>query len=400
MAIATKPGLRPANPRFSSGPCAKRPGWTLDALSGAFLGRSHRAAGPKARLAEVITRSKAVLGMPEGWRLGIVPASDTGAVEMALWSLLGARGVDVLAWESFSKDWGTDVIKQLKLPDARVISAPYGKLPDLGSVDFSHDVVFVWNGTTSGVRLTDGAWIPADREGLTICDATSAAFAMDLPWDKLDVTTWSWQKVLGGEAAHGMLALSPRAVARLESHKPAWPMPKIFRMTKDGKLNEGIFRGETINTPSMLAVEDAVDGLAWAESIGGLKGLIARSEANLAAIAGWVAGSAWAGFLAEVPATRSCTSICLSIKAPWFAALDAATQAAAAKKLAGLLEKEGVALDAGAYRDAPPGLRIWGGATVETKDIEALLPWLDWAFAQVEAEYGPAAERHSKTVAA
>ncbi len=387
MAIATPPATRPANPRFSSGPCAKRPGWTLDALSGAFLGRSHRATGPKARLAEVITRSKAVLGMPEGWRLGIVPASDTGAVEMALWSLLGARGVDVLAWESFSKDWGTDVIKQLKLPDARVIGAPYGQLPDLASVDFSRDVVFVWNGTTSGVRLADGDWIPAGREGLTICDATSAAFAMDLPWDKLDVVTWSWQKVLGGEAAHGMLALSPRAVARLESHKPAWPMPKIFRMTKDGKLNEGIFKGETINTPSMLAVEDAVDGLAWAESLGGLKGLIARSEANLAAIAGWVEGSSWAAFLAEVPATRSCTSICLTIKAPWFAALDAAAQAAAAKKLAGLLEKEGVALDAGAYRDAPPGLRIWGGATVETADIEALLPWLDWAFAQVEAEF-------------
>jgi phosphoserine aminotransferase len=387
MAIATPPATRPANPRFSSGPCAKRPGWTLDALSGTFLGRSHRAAGPKARLAEVITRSKAVLGMPEGWRLGIVPASDTGAVEMALWSLLGARGVDVLVWESFSKDWGTDVIKQLKLPDARVIGAPYGQLPDLASVDFSRDVVFVWNGTTSGVRLADGDWIPAAREGLTICDATSAAFAMDLPWDKLDVVTWSWQKVLGGEAAHGMLALSPRAVARLESHKPAWPMPKIFRMTRDGKLNEGIFKGETINTPSMLAVEDAVDGLAWAESIGGLKGLIARSEANLAAIAGWVEGSPWAAFLAEVPATRSCTSICLTIKAPWFAALDAAAQAAAAKKLAGLLEKEGVALDAGAYRDAPSGLRIWGGATVETADIEALLPWLDWAFAQVEAEF-------------
>jgi phosphoserine aminotransferase len=387
MAIATPPATRPANPRFSSGPCAKRPGWTLDALSGAFLGRSHRAAGPKARLAEVITRSKSILGMPEGWRLGIVPASDTGAVEMALWSLLGARGVDVLAWESFSKDWGTDVLKQLKLPDARIISAPYGRLPDLGSVDFGRDVVFVWNGTTSGVRLADGDWIPAGREGLTICDATSAAFAMDLPWDKLDVVTWSWQKVLGGEAAHGMLALSPRAVARLESHKPAWPLPKIFRMTKDGKLNEGIFKGETINTPSMLAVEDALDGLVWAEGVGGLKGLIARSEANLAAIAAWVGRSAWAAFLAEVPATRSCTSICLTIKAPWFGALDAAAQAAAAKKLAGLLEQEGVALDAGAYRDAPPGLRIWGGATVETADIEALLSWLDWAFAQVEAEF-------------
>lgn len=384
---APKPGLRPANPQFSSGPCAKRPGWTLEALSSAMTGRSHRAAQPKARLAEVIERSKATLGMPEGWRLGIVPASDTGAVEMALWSLLGARGVDVLAWESFSKEWATDVLKQLKLKDARMIDAPYGKLPDLSAADWSRDVVFVWNGTTSGVRLTNGDFIPANREGLAICDATSAAFAMDLPWDKLDVVTWSWQKVLGGEAAHGMLALSPRAVARLESYTPSWPLPKIFRMAKGGKLNEGIFRGETINTPSMLCVEDALDGLRWAESIGGLKGLIARSEANLAAIAAWVARTPWADFLAEAPETRSCTSICLKIVAPWFTALAADQQAAVAKKLASLLEKEGVALDAGAYRDAPPGLRIWGGATVETSDVEALLPWLDWAFAQVEAEF-------------
>jgi phosphoserine aminotransferase len=386
MAIATKPELRPANPKFSSGPCAKRPGWTLDALSGAFLGRSHRAKDPKARLAEVIERSKALLGLPEGWRLGIVPASDTGAVEMALWSLLGARGVDVLAWESFSKDWATDILKQLKLSDVRLIEAPYGRLPALAA-DGTRDLVFVWNGTTSGVRLPNADFIPDAREGLAICDATSAAFAMDLPWHKLDVVTWSWQKVLGGEAAHGMLALSPRAVARLESYSPSWPLPKIFRMTKGGKLNEGIFKGETINTPSMLAVEDAVDGLRWAESVGGLKGLIARSEANLAAIAGWVTTSSWVDFLAEDPATRSCTSICLKIVAPWFQALDAEAQAAAAKKLAALLEKEGVALDAGAYRDAPPGLRIWGGATVETADIQALLPWLDWAFAQVEAEY-------------
>ncbi|SDE05049.1 phosphoserine transaminase [Belnapia rosea] len=391
MASATKPGLRPANPQFSSGPCAKRPGWSLDALAGAYLGRSHRAVGPKSRLAEVITRSKAILGMPEGWRLGIVPASDTGAVEMALWSLLGPRGVDVLAWESFSKDWGTDVVKQLKLPDARVIAAPYGQLPDLASVDAARDVVFVWNGTTSGVRLSDVDWIAADRQGLAICDATSAAFAMDLPWDRLDVVTWSWQKVLGGEAAHGMLALSPRAVERLESHKPAWPMPKIFRMTKDGKLNEGIFRGETINTPSMLAVEDALDGLRWAEQIGGLPALIARSEANLAAIAGWVGRTPWVDFLAEVPATRSCTSICLKIVAPWFTALGAEAQAKVAKSLAALLEKEGVALDAANYRDAPPGLRIWGGATVETSDIEALLPWIDWAFTQVEADRQKAA---------
>ena len=384
--MTAKPDLRPHNPRFSSGPCAKRPGWTLDALSGAMLGRSHRAKDPKAKIAEVIERSKAILGLPADWRLGIVPASDTGAVEMALWSMLGARGVDILAWESFSKDWATDVTKQLKLADARVIQAGYGKLPDLTQVDPARDLVFVWNGTTSGVRLANADFISDAREGLAICDATSAAFAMDLPYDKLDVVTWSWQKVLGGEAAHGMLALSPRAVARLESHKPAWPMPKIFRMTKDGKLNEGIFRGETINTPSMLCVEDALDGLRWADCIGGLKGLIARSEANLAAVASWVERTPWVAFLAEDAATRSCTSICLTFVAPWFTALDADGQAAAAKKLSSMLEKEGVALDAAAYRDAPPGLRIWGGATVETADIEALLPWIDWAFAQVEAE--------------
>ena len=386
MASATKPEIRPANPRFSSGPCAKRPGWSLAALEGALLGRSHRAATPKAKLAEVITLSKSILGMPADWRLGIVPASDTGAVEMALWSMLGARGVDVLVWESFSKDWATDVLKQLKLADARVLDAPYGKLPDLGAVDPARDTVFVWNGTTSGVRLTNADFISADREGLAICDATSAAFAMDLPWAKLDVVTWSWQKVLGGEAAHGMLALSPRAVARLESYSPPWPMPKIFRLSSGGKLNEGIFKGETINTPSMLCVEDALDGLRWAESIGGLKGLIARSEANLAAIADWVAAGAGYGFLAQDAGTRSCTSICLTITAPWFTALAAEAQAAAAKKIASLLEKEGVALDAGAYRDAPPGLRIWGGATVETSDIKALLPWLDWALASVQAE--------------
>ncbi|MCZ8150537.1 MAG: phosphoserine transaminase, partial [Roseomonas sp.] len=334
--MTAKPDLRPHNPRFSSGPCAKRPGWTLDALSGAMLGRSHRAKDPKAKIAEVIERSKAILGLPADWRLGIVPASDTGAVEMALWSMLGARGVDILAWESFSKDWATDVTKQLKLADARVIQAGYGKLPDLAQVDPARDLVFVWNGTTSGVRLANADFISDTREGLAICDATSAAFAMDLPYDKLDVVTWSWQKVLGGEAAHGMLALSPRAVARLESHKPAWPMPKIFRMTKDGKLN-GIFRGETINTPSMLCVEDALDGLRWAESIGGLKGLIARSEANLAAVATWVERTPWVAFLAEDPATRSCTSICLTFVAPWFVALDAEGQAAAAKKLSSLL---------------------------------------------------------------
>src|SRR6201994_1051300 len=321
MAIAPKPDIRPRNANFSSGPCAKRPGFSLDALSGALLGRSHRAAGPKARLAEVIDRSRGILGMPADWRLGIVPASETGALEMALWSLLGARGVDVLAFESFGEGWATDVLKQLRLPDARVLSAPYGRLPDLGSVDFSRDVVFPWNGTTSGVRVPNGDWIARDRTALTICDATSAAFAMRLAWDKLDVVTWSWQKVLGGEAAHGMLALSPRAVERLVSHKPAWPLPKIFRLTSGGKLLDGVFRGETINTPSMLCVEDAVDGLRWAERVGGLPALIARSEANLAAVAAWAKGSDWASFLAEDPATRSCTSICLKLSAGWFTVL-------------------------------------------------------------------------------
>jgi phosphoserine aminotransferase len=390
MAIATKPDLRPANPNFSSGPCAKRPGFTLDALSGAMLGRSHRAKELKARLVEVIERSRAVLGMPGDWKLGIVPASDTGAVEMALWSLLGARGVDVLAYESFGQGWATDIAKQLKLADARVFSAEYGALPDLAQVDFSRDVVFPWNGTTSGVRVRDGEWIAADRQGLVICDATSAAFAMALDWEKLDVVTWSWQKVLGGEAAHGMLALSPRAVERLLTYKPDRPLPKIFRLTSGGKLIEGIFKGETINTPSMLCVEDALDGLRWAESAGGLDGLIARSEANLRAVAEWVDRTAWVDFLADEPATRSCTSICLKIVAPWFTALDADGQARAAKQLATLLDKEGVAYDIGAYRDAPPGLRIWGGATVETADIAALLPWLDWGFDAVAREFAPA----------
>ncbi len=382
-----RPERRPDNPEFSSGPCAKRPGWSLDALSGAELGRSHRAAGPKARIAEVIERSRRVLGLPDDWRLGVVPGSDTGAVEMAMWSLLGPRGVDILAFESFSEAWATDIVKQLKLPDARVLAAPYGRLPDLNQVDPARDLVFAWNGTTSGVRVPGGEWIAADREGLVLCDATSAAFAMALPYDKLDVVTWSWQKVLGGEAAHGMLALSPRAVERLESHKPAWPLPKVFRLTSGGKLSDGVFRGETINTPSMLCVEDALDGLRWAEATGGLPALIARSEANLAAVASWVARSSWAGFLAVEPATRSCTSICLRVTAPWFQALAPDAQATAAKRLAALLEREGVAYDIAAYRDAPPGLRIWGGATVETADIEALLPWLDWAHEQVRVEF-------------
>lgn len=387
FSVAAKPAAGPQNPNFSSGPCAKRPGFTLAALEGAPLGRSHRAKGPKAKLAEVITRSKDILGMPADWRLGIVPGSDTGAVEMALWSLLGARPVDVLAFESFSEGWATDVVKQLKLADARVLKAPYGQLPDLTQVDFSHDVVLAWNGTTSGVRFPDGDFIPADREGLVIADSTSAAFAMDLPWDKLDVVTWSWQKVLGGEGAHGMLALSPRAVERLLTYKPAWPLPKVFRLTSGGKLIEGIFVGETINTPSMLCVEDALDGLRWAEGVGGLKGLIARSEANLKAVADWAEGNPRVRFLAEKPETRSNTSICLAVDAPWFLKLDAEAQAKAAKAVATLLEKENVALDAGAYRDAPPGLRIWGGATIETSDIAALLPWIDYAIDTVAAEF-------------
>jgi len=387
FSVAAKPVARPQNPNFSSGPCAKRPGISLAALEGAALGRSHRAKGPKAKLAEVITRSAALLGMPAGWRLGIVPGSDTGAIEMALWSMLGARPVDVLAHESFSEAWATDVVKQLKLPGARVLAAEYGRLPDVAAVDFTHDVVLAWNGTTSGVRFADGSWIPEDREGLVFADSTSAAFAMELPWEKLDVVTWSWQKVLGGEAGHGMLALSPRAVERLLTYKPAWPLPKIFRLVSGGKLIEGIFAGETINTPSMLCVEDALDGLRWAEGVGGLAGLIARSEANLAAIADWVEHNPRVRFLAEDARTRSCTSICLVIAAAWFVKLDAEKQAAAAKAVAGLLEKEKVALDAGAYRDAPPGLRIWGGATVETSDISALLPWIDYAIDAVSADF-------------
>ncbi len=377
-----QPGARPGVPNFSSGPCAKRPGWSIDALSQALVGRSHRAAAGKARLKDVIDRSRAILGVPEDYRIGIVPASDTGAVEMALWSLLGDRGVDVLAWESFGKGWVTDVVKQLKIDDARVLEADYGALPDLGQVDFDRDVVFTWNGTTSGVRVPNGDWIAADRAGLTICDATSAAFAMDLPWDKLDVVTYSWQKVLGGEAQHGMLILSPRAVERLESYTPPWPLPKIFRMTKGGKINEGIFKGETINTPSMICVEDALDGLTWAEGAGGLAGLIERAEGNLAAIAAWVEKTPWVDFLAADPAVRSCTSICLKIVDPRVAGRSEDDQRAFAKALTKRLADEGVAYDIDAYRDAPPGLRIWGGATVERSDIEALLPWLDWAFAQ------------------
>jgi len=379
------PPVRPANPLFSSGPCAKRPGWSLGALDQALLGRSHRSKAGKSKLAEVIDRSRDVLGIPDTHRIAIVPGSDTGAVEMAMWSLLGARGLDVLCWESFGETWGLDATRHLRLADTRVLRAPYGAISDLQAVDFARDVIFTWNGTTSGVRVPDGAWIAPDRAGLTICDATSAAFAMRLPWDRLDVTTWSWQKVLGGEGQHGMLVLGPRAIARLESHTPPWPLPKLFRMTADGKVIEGLFRGETINTPSMLAVEDALDGLRWAESIGGLDALVARSEANLAAIDAWVSQSGWAGFLAADRAIRSCTSVCLRIVDPEILGRAPAAQAAVPKAIAALLEAEAVAYDIDAYRDAPPGLRIWAGATVERSDLEALFPWLDWAFAQARA---------------
>ncbi len=380
--MTTRPTLRPACPNFSSGPCAKRPGWNVGALAAAMVGRSHRAEPARARIQEISDRSRAILGIPADWRLGVVPASDTGAVELALWSLLGPRGVDLLAWESFGSGWVSDAVKQLKLADARVLEADYGQLPDLGAVDFDRDVVFTWNGTTSGVRVPNADWIPADRSGLAICDATSAVFAMDVRFDKLDVVTWSWQKVLGGEAAHGMLALSPRAVERLESYQPPWPMPKLFRLTNGGKLDQSIFEGSTINTPSMLCVEDALDSLRWAESVGGLPGLIARSEANLAAVARWVGKSTWAEFLAADPAIRSCTSICLRLAGDFARTQDAKAVANAVKTIVKKLDAEGVAHDVGSYRDAPPGIRLWGGATVETADLAAVLPWLDWAFAE------------------
>jgi phosphoserine aminotransferase len=370
----TAPATRPANPRFSSGPCAKIPGYSLDMLADAPLGRSHRAAVGKAKLKEAIDLTRDILGVPADYRIGIVPASDTGAVEMALWSLLGARPVEMLAWESFGEGWVTDVVKQLKL-DATVKKAPYGEIVDFKTVDFDRDVVFTWNGTTSGVRLPNADAIPADRQGLTICDATSAAFAMEMDWAKLDVVTFSWQKVLGGEGGHGVLILSPRAVERLETYTPAWPLPKIFRLTSKGKISEGIFVGETINTPSMLCVEDYLVALKWAKSIGGLKGLIARSEANAKAIADFIKGKAWIANLAVDPATASCTSVCLKFTDPRIT--DGAAFAKAVEKR---LEKEGVALDAGAYRDAPPGLRIWCGATVETADVQALMPWIEYAF--------------------
>ena len=385
------PARKPTNPNFSSGPCAKRPGWSLEALGDAALGRSHRSKLGKAKLKRAIELTRAALEVPDDYRIGIVPASDTGAVEMALWSLLGARPVDVLAWESFGLGWVTDVIKQLKLDNARVVKADYGKLPDLGEADFSHDVVFTWNGTTSGVRVPDGNWIADDREGLTICDATSAAFAQPLPFDKLDVVTFSWQKALGGEAAHGVLILGPRAVARLESYSPPWPLPKIFRLTKGGKLNEGIFVAETINTPSMLCVEDYIDALEWAMAEGGLKGLIGRANANFKVLADWADKTPWVDFFAEDPATRSNTSICLKVVDPEVTALDADGHAAFVRAIVSRLDKEGVAHDIAFHRDAPPHLRIWGGATIEASNLAILTEWLDWAFAVEKASLKQAA---------
>jgi phosphoserine aminotransferase len=379
-----KPAARPARPFFSSGPCVKRPGWSLDALNDAFIGRSHRAKDGLAKLKEVIDRSRAVLGVPDDYRIAIVPGSDTGAVEMALWTLLGERGVDCLAWETFGSTWVTDVDSVLRLSGARVMAAPFGCLPDLRKVDWSHDVVFTWNGTTAGVRVPDGDWIADDRAGLSICDATSAAFAMNLPWPKLDVTTWSWQKVLGGEGAHGMIVLSPRAVERLQRFTPAWPIPKVLRLMNKGRLPEDLFAGNTINTPSMLCVEDQIDALRWAESIGGLPALIARSTASLSVLETWVAESDWADFLAEAPATRSNTSVCLKIVDPWFCDLALAERWRFIQRMCELLEQEQAAYDIAAYRDAPPGLRIWCGATVDAADVAALTPWLDWAYAALK----------------
>lgn len=388
---AAKPALRPNVPHFSSGPCAKRPGWTPHYLKDAVLGRSHRAKVGKAKLKLAIELTREVLEVPAGYKIAIVPASDTGAVEMALWSMLGARPVTTIAWESFGEGWVSDIVKELKLKDVTKLHAGYGELPDLGKVDPASDIVFTWNGTTSGVRVPNADWISADREGLTICDATSAAFAQPLDWLKLDVVTFSWQKALGGEAAHGMLVLSPRAVARLESYKPAWPLPKLFRMTKGGKLNEGLFEGETINTPSMLCVEDYLDALGWAKSIGGLKALIARADANARVLADWKAKTSWIDFLAKDPAIRSNTSVCMKVVDPAIAALNPEAQVDFAKKLVALVEKEGAGYDFAHYRDAPAGLRIWCGATVEAKDVALLTQWIDWAFAEAKASLSKAA---------
>jgi phosphoserine aminotransferase len=380
-----KPTVKPVCPNFSSGPCAKRPGWSLEVLSGALTGRSHRSGPGKDRLKDVIERHRQTLGIPADYKIAIVPASDTGAVEMALWSMLGARGVDVLAWENFSNDWMKDVVDQLKIEDVRTFKAPYGEIPDLSQVNTDRDVVFVWNGTTSGVRIPSHDWIKADRKGLTICDATSAVYAYEMDWKKLDVVTWSWQKVLGGEAAHGMLVLSPRAVERLETYTPPWPLPKIFRMTAKGKLSEGVFQGETINTPSMLVVEDCLDALKWVESLGGWKGTEQRCIDNLRAVEEWVFKTDWVEFLPVTEDIRSRTSICLKIIDPWFAAKESDdVRMALVKDMTKLLDKEGVAKDIASYKTAPPGIRIWGGATIETSDIKALLPWMEWAYTQVK----------------
>ena len=386
MTNITKPDLRPANPNFSSGPCSKRPGWSLNNLENAVLGRSHRAKIGKARLKYAIDKTHALLGLPDDYLVGIMPASDTGAFEAAMWTMLGERGVDVMAWESFGSGWVADIIKQLKLDDVRDFTADYGQLPDLAAIDFDRDVVFTWNGTTSGARVPNGDWISADRTGLTMCDATSAAFAQDIDWPKIDVATFSWQKVMGGEAQHGIIVLSPRAVARLESYTPAWPVPKIFRMSKGGKLIKGIFQGATINTPSMLCVEDYIDGLEWADSIGGAAGMRERADKNTAVIANWVSATDWVDFLADDAAIRSNTSVCLKFSDPEIAALDGDGQAAFAKSIVSLLDAEGVAYDIGSYRDAPAGLRVWAGSTVEASDMQALMPWLDWAFATAKAK--------------
>jgi phosphoserine aminotransferase len=381
-----KPVKKPKNPCFSSGPCAKRPGWNIEAIERACLGRSHRAGVSKTQLKDVIETHRAILGIPADYKIGIVAASDTGAVEMALWSLLGPRPVDVFAWESFSRDWLVDVTKELKIKDAQAYDAKFGELPDLSKARNNADIVFAWNGTTSGVRVPDANWIADDREGITICDATSAVFAYDMPWSKLDVTTWSWQKVLGGEAAHGMIVLSPRAVQRLESYTPTWPMPKTFRMLKKGKLNDGIFTGETINTPSMLAVADCLDSLKWVQSIGGLKATMKRCEENSSIVNQWIEKSSFVDFLAQDPKTRSRTSVCMKFNEPWFTALDEESQQAFVKDVTKALESEKAGYDAGSYRDAPAGLRIWCGSTVEADDVRAVLPWVEWAYETAKAQ--------------
>ena len=391
MKTPAKPNVRPKNPRFSSGPCTKHPGWSFGGLKGALLGRNHRQPDTEARLALAITLTRELLQLPQDYFVAIVPASDTGAVEMALWSMLGPRGVDVLAWEHFSQIWVTDIVEQLKLKHVRALLAPYGELPDLSQVDFDNDVVFAWNGTTSGVRVPNGDWIASDRAGLTICDATSALFAQMIDWEKLDVATFSWQKVLGGEAQHGMLILSPRAVERLESYTPPWPLPKLFRMTRNGKLDRELFEGSTINTPSMLCLEDYLDALTWVESVGGLEGTIARSDANAAVIADWVGRTAWVDFLARVPETRSNTSVCLKLIDPDVLALPTKSRDEFPKRMAALLDAENVAKDIAAYRHAPPGLRIWTGATVDKSDLEGLMPWLDWTFAHEKQSLAKAA---------